>query len=63
MGVFLMAGEAKANRTGSSSSPPVGKLPYEKPSFRHDPVFETMALRCGKIAPTQAQCRSVRKAS
>jgi hypothetical protein len=40
-----------------------GKLPYEKPSFRHEGVFETMALACGKISSTQGACRSVIKLS
>jgi hypothetical protein len=39
------------------------KRPYEKPSFRHEKVFETMALACGKIQVTQAQCRFNRKLS
>ncbi len=25
------------------------KKPYSKPEFRHEKVFETMALACGKI--------------
>ena len=36
---------------------------YVKPAFRHEQVFETMALACGKISTTQLQCRSLRKAS
>ncbi len=39
------------------------KKPYQKPSFRHERVFETMALACGKISPTQFQCRFNRKTS
>lgn len=35
----------------------VGKKPYQKPEFRFERVFETMALSCGKISPTQFQCR------
>jgi hypothetical protein len=27
------------------------KKPYRKPSFRHEQVFETMALACGKLQP------------
>jgi hypothetical protein len=34
---------------------------YRKPSFRHERVFETLALACGKIAPTQGQCRGTSK--
>lgn len=39
------------------------KKPYVKPAFRHEQVFETMALACGKISPTQSQCRTNRKNS
>jgi hypothetical protein len=33
------------------------KRPYVKPAFRHEQVFETMALACGKVSATQNQCR------
>ena len=36
---------------------------YVKPEFRHESVFETMALACGKISGTQAACNSRRNAS
>jgi hypothetical protein len=39
------------------------KKPYQKPSFEHERVFETMALACGKLHPTQSQCRFNRKNS
>ncbi|MEO5691998.1 MAG: hypothetical protein ABIQ72_02650 [Usitatibacter sp.] len=39
------------------------KRPYVKPAFRHEQVFETMALACGKISNTQASCRHNRKNS
>jgi hypothetical protein len=32
------------------------KKPYQKPAFRHERVFETMALACGKVDPVQLQC-------
>jgi hypothetical protein len=32
------------------------KKPYAKPSFRSEQVFETMALACGKMSPTEFQC-------
>jgi len=35
----------------------VGKKPYQKPAFRYEQVFETMALACGKVNATQSQCR------
>ena len=39
------------------------KQPYLKPEFRHEGVFETMALSCGKISGTQGACNSVKKLS
>jgi hypothetical protein len=39
------------------------RRPYEKPAFQYEQVFETMALACGKISPTQGQCRFNRKHS
>ena len=36
---------------------------YVKPVFRHESVFETMALACGKVNTTQGACRSRRNAS
>ena len=42
---------------------PGKKKPYQKPAFRYERVFETMALTCGKISPTQGQCHSNRKNS
>ena len=39
------------------------KKPYRKPAFRHERVFETMALACGKIDATQGSCHNNRKLS
>ena len=39
------------------------RKPYKKPAYRRERVFETMALACGKISSTQAQCRSLLKTS
>jgi hypothetical protein len=32
------------------------KKPYEKPAFRHEQVFVTTALACGKVTVTQSGC-------
>jgi hypothetical protein len=40
-----------------------GKKPYQKLEVRHERVFETMALSCGKVQGTQSNCLSNRKAS
>jgi hypothetical protein len=39
------------------------KKPYQKPAFRFERVFETMALSCGKVVTTQFQCHFHRKTS
>lgn len=41
----------------------VPKKPYTKPAFQFERAFETMALACGKVNQTQAQCRFNRKRS
>ena len=57
----------KLNRTAANvpadETQTTSKLPYEKPEFRHEGVFETMALSCGKISGTQGACNSVKKLS
>jgi hypothetical protein len=39
------------------------KKPYQKPEVRHERVFETMAMSCGKVQATQGSCRHNRKSS
>jgi hypothetical protein len=39
------------------------KKPYQKPEVRHERVFETMALACGKVQTTQGSCHFNRKNS
>jgi hypothetical protein len=58
----LRQGEAADKKT-SGPAEAKKKRPYVKPSFEYERVFETMALACGKISPTQAQCRFNRKNS
>ena len=58
---FRQSGAADT-KTGDSAEAKK-KKPYVKPSFEYERVFETMALACGKLAPTQAQCRFNRKNS
>ena len=49
------------------SNPPdahVGaKRAYVKPAFRHETVFEVMALACGKVGAVSQACNSNRKLS
>ena len=39
------------------------KKPYVKPEVRHERVFETAALTCGKVQTTQFTCFHNRKTS
>ena len=55
-------GLAAVGKNGDAA-PAIQKRTYRKPSFEHERVFETMALACGKVSPTQAQCRFNRKNS
>ena len=36
---------------------------YQKPAFRYEQVFETLALSCGKVVITQGTCQHSRKTS
>ncbi len=45
----------------TDGTPP--RKPYLKPSFIFERAFETMALACGKIGASQAQCKTNRKNS
>jgi hypothetical protein len=40
-----------------------GKRPYVKPAMRHEKVFETMALACGKIGGSSGPCAASKKLS
>jgi hypothetical protein len=50
-------------KKGRDDEPERKKRPYQKPAFRSERVFETMALSCGKISPVQLQCSTQRKVS
>ena len=50
-------------RSDQDSPVAIRKATYVKPAFRREQVFETMALACGKISPTQGQCARNRKNS
>jgi hypothetical protein len=36
---------------------------YQKPAFRHERVFETLALTCGKVNQTVSTCHFSTKTS
>lgn len=50
------------NRTPREKQRQVGNVSkakklYQKPAFRYERVFETLALTCGKVVVTQATCQ------
>jgi len=53
----------KNEATQSAETKASVKKPYQKPEVRHERVFETMALSCGKVQTTQGSCHHARKAS
>jgi len=53
----------KLEQKNTDKVPPARKKTYQKPGFKYERVFETMALACGKVSPTQFQCRFNRKNS
>ena len=58
-----MSREKDSNQPRQPLDMGTAKKPYRKPAFRHELVFETMALACGKVNQTQAACHMVRKNS
>lgn len=60
--VRRMENADRSARLRAKETSPLRK-PYQKPEFRFERVFETMALACGKISPVQVQCRFNRKTS
>jgi len=55
--------ESKHEDIQAAESKSSVKKPYQKPEVRHERVFETMALACGKIGDTTHACSLNRKAS
>ena len=51
------------NQSPETTGTTVPKKPYEKPAFRHEQVFVTTALSCGKISSTQSSCTGNTKVS
>jgi hypothetical protein len=56
-----MRKDANAEQSVKDNRPK--KKPYQKPEFRYERVFETMALSCGKVNPTELQCHFNRRNS
>lgn len=62
--IILMAEQDwNINNKVSGECPLPPKKQYQDPAFRHERVFETMALACGKVQDTNFQCRFNRHTS
>jgi hypothetical protein len=55
--------EEKGRMNAPVEVKPKLKKQYVKPEVRHERVFETMALTCGKMQSTEGSCHFVRKNS
>ncbi len=56
--LLMVEQDWNTNEQNSGESPRIAKKQYQDPAFRYERVFETMALSCGKIGPTDFMCRS-----
>ena len=50
-------------RASPLEAQPAVRKPYRKPAVRHEQVFETRALTCGKVQTTQGSCHYNRRHS
>jgi hypothetical protein len=48
--------DESSTKTTVSGAPGSSKKTYQRPSFRYERVFETMALACGKVSRVEGQC-------
>lgn len=55
--------DSERNATNTAEERAAVRKPYLKPAVRFERVFETSALRCGKVQSTQSGCRFSRKTS
>ena len=58
-----MNSSSDTQKPHATSQQDASRRPYEKPAVRHERVFETMALSCGKVQGTGGSCHFNRKNS
>jgi hypothetical protein len=61
--ISMVEQDWNTNEKIAGESPGTPKKQYQDPAFRHERVFETMALHCGKVQDTNFQCRFNRHTS
>jgi hypothetical protein len=59
----MMSHPDSRNQIARPESKTATKKPYVKPEVRHERVFETMALNCGKVQGTTFTCNKNKRAS
>jgi hypothetical protein len=59
----LIPKEQKDRQSATNEAKPNARRAYVKPQVRHERVFETQALSCGKVSPVQGTCSINRKNS
>lgn len=47
----------------TKNTAPAGKKPYIKPSCTSEPIYETLALACGKLPGQGGSCRGAPRRS
>ncbi len=51
--------DIKNSSSEELQSAATSKKPYQKPGFRFEQVFVTSALSCGKVNPTDSNCKGL----
>jgi hypothetical protein len=59
----MNSADQKQRLTTNGEAKRTAKKPYVKPMVRHERVFETMALSCGKVQNTSGACHFNRRTS
>lgn len=59
----MNSADEKRPLTANGDAKRIAKKSYVKPMVRHERVFETMALSCGKMQNTSGACHFNRRTS
>jgi hypothetical protein len=60
LGEAMEQSKTNAERSGAKAG---GKKPYMKPACVSEPIYETLALACGKMPGQQGICHAVPRRS
>lgn len=51
------------SKNAPDAQPDRGKKPYEKPAVTSEPIYETLALACGKLSGQGGACNAAPRRS